>query len=513
MVAVPNARSAIAWSVVLLAAYAVVFAVRLLCARLAFDGVLEHTEAVTHYLAAIRRDQPLYVVGTTDSSLRATSVIYHPLYYWYLRTFPLEWIDDFSSLRMLSVIPPVLLSAALIEAASHRAFGLRLVGAVWLIAGLAVFPLHFWMDLARPEAAFLAGIAFVYWSLCLAESRFKHVSLGIAIAVTSGIKQPGLLLLLVPAAMAFYDRRYVISLVVGVLTSAACVAGLYAWYGDSYLLWAFQRPGGHPYSFQQSWAVLVEYARSIAVCLVVPVFLPVLAWVKDKRRFEPALALLYLSVSVFGMAFIPAGKLGGWIGNFSVMTWTACIPVSVVLVAAMGRRGLSVPAGAGIAVLLALLPPLIEQARAEHVRNALPGLGDIEIRQLLMRISKETEGDVWTTTWPMIDQRAGRVPRFPVQQSCTVASHCTEFAPPLQPLEAAGPGWDVVEEGQIDVVITPDNLEVLPLTSLLERRYVECANLRAHFDLHHLFGQSYLPVQIWTSKRTTCQALRERFGL
>lgn len=205
--------------------------------------------------------------------------------------------------------------------------------------------------------------------------------------------------------------------------------------------------------------------------------------------------------------------MGGWIGNSVVFTWVACIPMSVIIMAVVSRGGLAAPLAAAFALLLGLVPALLEQGNEKHLQNIVPGDGDAKVRQLLIRISTETKGDVWTTTWPLIDQRAGRRPRYPVQQTCTVGSDCTEFAPTLQLQDSIQRGWDVIKAGKIDVVITPDNLTIFPLSGLLEERYVRCANLRSEFQLHHLFGQSYLPVQIWTSTRLGCQSLRKKMDL
>lgn len=82
MGSVVNPRSVVTVGIVLLAGYVVAVTAPIILTRLLFDGILEHTEAVTHYLVAIRREQALYVLDSTDVDLRATSTIYHPLYYW-----------------------------------------------------------------------------------------------------------------------------------------------------------------------------------------------------------------------------------------------------------------------------------------------------------------------------------------------------------------------------------------------------------------------------------------------
>jgi hypothetical protein len=125
--------------------------------------------------------------------------------------------------------------------------------------------------------------------------------------------------------------------------------------------------------------------------------------IRNGSRVEPALSLLLLCIAVFGIAFIPAGKMGGWIGNSVVFTWVACIPMSVIIMAVVSRGGLAAPSAAAFALLLGLVPALLEQGNEKHLQNIVPGDGDAKVRQLLIRISPETKGDVWTTTWPLID--------------------------------------------------------------------------------------------------------------
>ncbi len=77
--------------------------------------------------------------------------------------------------------------------------------------------------------------------------------------------------------------------------------------------------------------------------------------------------------------------------------------MSVIIMAVVSRGGLAAPSAAAFALLLGLVPALLEQGNEKHLQNIVPGDGDAKVRQLLIRISPETKGDVWTTTWPLID--------------------------------------------------------------------------------------------------------------
>lgn len=487
--------------------YAVFLALPALVARLVFLGVLDVAESATHFLTVISRELPLYSYISPSDELTTTSTIYNPLYYLVLRALPASWLADFSSLRIVSSLPALLVSAILIEAGSRDRFNLRYVGVIWIVIQLALYPVYAWIDLARAEAMFVCAFAFLYFALCRADdSLFKFPLVGLSIVIAFAIKQPAVALTGIPICLILFERRYWISTVVAIGGMIAFVGAMLAVYGPSYVDWAFRRPAGDPFSFGHSIKILVQYYRELGIGLAAPFVLLFLQWL-SQRRIKSIAPLFLLCAATFVVAFIPAGKQGGWVTNYVIFTMVSGIAMALILRSAL-RPSSALHLAGGFIVAGGLISAVAHAEKLGQRDTITPRAVDFAARAELQQIVESVVGDVWITTWPAVGQRTGRPTRIPIGQLCAIAIRCTEAGPAIPLSGDPGPAWAPVADRQIAMIALPVNVVVDPVTALVQRGYLRCFSLRDRHELRHLYGQPYWPSEIWTASGDVCQGIK-----
>lgn len=485
----------------------------MLIRRLAFDGILEHTEAATFYLGGLLREQyPFYQYTNSPAALYQTSTIYNPLYYFYLRAFPEAWIANLSTLRILSFAPPFLLSVVLIEVSVRRMLGLNWVSLLWSLIFLALYPMYAWVDLSRPDAFFMLSIIFVLFTFSLKDTGLlKFILVGLSICLCFLVKQPGLLLIGTPLVMAVYDRKYLISFAVALGSISLSVAVLRWEYGTAYWHWAFTIPRTDPYFLKQSILLVAQYTGDVVISLLAPFMLLSQKHLPNNRTLRDIAPLLLICGATFGLAFVSGGKMGGWAADFVIFMEISAIVMAILLREALQSlhndtliSGLTVCLGVILSVSI-----LEARGMRHHIRPRWHQTDQVELVQMVRHI----KGDVWTTTWPIIDYRAGKSIKSPLQNICQAwGSVCSD--PSMKDADYLDPKiWQPVTERKFEAIFMPDNLPVSSLYTALKQKYIYCLSLKNHQTIKSFYGgQMFWPSEVWVASQATCDDLRTTFG-
>ncbi|MFT8921493.1 hypothetical protein [Acetobacter sp.] len=480
--------------------------------RLLFNGILEHAEPTSFYLSGILREKyPLYQYFESSAALYQTGTIYNPLYYLYLRILPEGWISNLSVLRIVSFVPPFLLSVFFIEIAMRRALNLRWVGLIWGVIFCALYPMYGWVDLSRPDAFFMFSMVMVFFFLSLEDKGYaKFVLVGLSICISFLIKQPGLILIFIPLILSIFERKYLISCAVALVSIVFSVVFLRLHYGPAYWMWVFVAPGHHPFSLSHAILVFAQYTGDVAISLAAPFIFLLQARNIPSKNYREILPLFLICAAALVLAFISSGKEGGWVTDFIIFMNMSSIIISAVLSKALqGAKQNDLYLGVAVSIGILVSISVIEARSARHsIKPLKRDLGQIKVEQIVRHI----KGDVWTTTWPIIDYRAGKSIKSPLQQLCQAwLSACSETHDP-------GPGlldpamWNDVFERKFEAILLPNNLFVSGLSSIIKNRYIHCFSLQEHEELKYYYGQMYWPSEVWVASQATCDDLRMAFG-
>lgn len=480
--------------------------------RLLLNGVLETAEPTSFYLSGVLREKyPLYQYLKSSAAVYQTGTIYNPLYYLYLRMLPESWISNLSVLRIMSFLPSFLLSGLFIEIAMRRALNLKWVGFIWGIIFFALYPMYGWVDLSRPDAFFMFSMILVFFFLSLKDNGYaKFILVGLAVCGCFLVKQPGLILVCIPLLLSVFERKYLISCAVASSSIILAVIFLRLHYGAAYWKWAFTVPGHHPFSLSHGILVFAQYTGDVVISLAAPfIFLLQKRGIVGKG-YQEVLPLFFMYGAALVLAFISSGKEGGWVTDFVIFMDMAAIIMAVVLRRALhGEQKGAILSGVAVGIGILISISIIE---ARDMRRTLEpmasDIGQIKIQQIVQHI----KGDVWTTTWPIVDYRAGKPVKSPLQQLCQAwLSACSEVHDP-------GPGllnpamWSAVSEKKFEAILLPNNLFVSGLSSIVKNRYIYCFSLRDHYELRDYYGQMYWPSEVWVASQATCDDLRVTFG-
>ncbi|MFT8440507.1 hypothetical protein [Acetobacter fabarum] len=485
----------------------------MLIRRLAFNGVLEHSEATTFYFSGLLREKyPLYQYTHSPAAFYQTSSIYNPLYYLYLRAFPEAWIANLSALRILSFVPPFLLSAVLVEASIRRILGLNWAGLLWSLLFLALYPMYAWIDLSRPDAIFMLSIISVLFTCSLKDSGFlKFILVGLSICVCFLVKQTGLLLIGIPLVMAVYERKYLISFAAALGSIILSVALLQWTYGPAYWHWAFTIPRTDPYSLNQSILLVAQYTGDVVISLLAPFLLLSQKHLPNNRTLRDIAPLLLTCGAAFGLAFVSGGKCGGWIADFVIYMEISAIVLAILLREALRSLHMNILLS-GLAVSLGVLfsISILEARNMRHnLKPARNETDQIELVQMVHHI----KGDVWTTTWPIIDYLAGKTIKSPLQIICQAWFGVCNTPSNIRADYLDPKIWNPITEKHVEAVFMPDNLSVPTLEAILKQKYIYCLSLKNHLKIKYFYGgQMFWPSEVWVASQTTCDDLRATFG-
>lgn len=492
--------------------YAICKSLPIMFHRLLFNGVLEHAEPTSFYLSGMLREKyPLYQYVKSSAALYQTGTIYNPLYYLYLRMLPEGWISNLSVLRIMSFVPPFLLSGVFIESAMRRALNLKWVGFVWGIIFLALYPMYGWVDLSRPDAFFMFSMVLVLFCLSLEDRGYaKFFLVGISICICFLVKQPGLILVCIPLFLSVFERKYLISCAVSLVSIILSVIFLRLHYGAAYWDWAFSAPSHHPFSLSHGILVFAQYTGDVAISLAAPFIFLLQKRDVVGQSYRKVSPLFLMCGAALVLAFISSGKEGGWIADFIIFMNMSTIIMSVLLCRSLhGLQKNIIFSGIVVGLGILLSVSIIESRDMRHVIKApKKDVGQEKLEQIVQHI----KGDVWTTTWPIVDYRAGKPVKSPLQQLCQAwLSACSEVHDP-------GPGllnpamWSAVSEKKFEAILLPNNLFVSGLSSIVKNKYIYCFSLRDHNELRYYYGQMYWPSEVWVASQATCDDLRVTFG-
>ncbi|MEX2169587.1 MAG: hypothetical protein WD851_09765 [Pirellulales bacterium] len=457
-----------------LGAYVVVFVLPVFYRRLTFPGVLEHQESMTIFLLH-RMSQG---VGNLYQmpSLHTGSVIYNPAYFFYLWALHPIIGDHAVPIRIASVVPPLLLCAVLIEIIGRKQMHLRWLGVAWAFVSLALYPLVTWIDLARLEAMLLLSIVLVWYTLCLDDNwRPKWVLVGLAVAFSFAVKQPGALFVAAPLMLAIVDRRYLISVATAIGGIAAFVAAMVLWFGEPYLYFAFTEPSRHPLSIGQA----VEYLQDIVALAPLILFGPLITIIRGFDLGSSHGKLLLVSTLTFLISAMGAGKAGGSLTQYVIMLLVAAIPAAEWL--RLGVRGFDrASTRFGIAVCIVLAYSILITEVHDYGQRVRPRRLDREQQAALLEVVRSVPGETWVTTWTHIDLWA----KHPV------------FAP-LSPV-----GFSMAEKEIEDairsrrfslIVISPAREKKLSIVDLVKSHYHFCFSM----PMRDFGSQLFLPTEVW----------------
>lgn len=453
--------------------YVILWILPIFYRRLMFSGVLEHQESMTIFLLHRMSDgvRNLYQMP----SLESDGVIYNPAYYFYL--WVLQPLLGFQSvpIRLASVLPPLIGSAVLIEIIGRKDLHVRWLSWAWAFLVLAVYPRVTWIDLARPEALLLFSIVLIWFAVCLSDARrLKFVFVGLAIAFSFAVKQPGALYTAVPLFLAIYDRRYLISAAVAVVTVGFFVAVMHYWFGSAYLFWVYDQPASHPFSVSDA-AARFWHLFVLAPIVVVG---PILWLARGVGLNSPEGKYLIVAGVTFVVSMLGAGKLGGWYYQYVIFLCFTIIPAAEII-----RRALysTDPANmrrcmivfAAITYSIAILE---WQGGRQWVK---PGRGDRDQQAKVLEVVRSVPGETWVTTWPHIDLWAGH----PVHASIMFMG---EFPPATEETEQA-----IRSERFALILTSPENPN--RFDALIKKHYHYCGSLKMR-----IFGaRMFLPVDVW----------------
>ncbi|GBQ67695.1 hypothetical protein AA0474_1460 [Acetobacter lovaniensis NRIC 0474] len=311
--------------------------------------------------------------------------------------------------------------------------------------------------------------------------------------------------------MAFYERKYLISFAIALGSIVLSVALLQWVYGPAYWHWAFTIPRTDPYYLSQSVVLVAQYTGDVVISLLAPFLLLYRKHLPNNRTLRDIAPLILTYGAAFGFAFVSGGKFGGWIADFVIFMEISAIVMAILLREALRSLHINTLMS-GLAINLGILLSISILEARDMRHNLKPARNETDQIELVKMVH-HIKGDVWTTTWPIIDYLAGKTVKSPIQNICQ-AWYGICFTPSNARADYLDPKiWTPITEKHIEAVFMPNNLPVPTLEAILKQKYIYCLSLQSHQNIKYFFGgQMFWPSEVWVASQATCDDLRATFG-
>jgi hypothetical protein len=316
--------------------------------------------------------------------------------------------------------------------------------------------------------------------------RPKFVFVGLAVAISFAIKQPGALYTAVPLVLALTDRRYLISVAVATASIAIFVAVMAAWFGPPYLYWVYHKPAADPFSFVRA-ADSFWHIFTLAPIIAIG---PLLWLVRRVGLNSPEGKYLIVAGVTLVVSTIGAGKWGGWYYQYVILLFFAMIPAADVI-----RRALYSTDSANRRRCMFVFATVIYSIAMLEVNGGRqwvkPRQGDRDQQARLLEVVRSVPGDTWVTTWPHIDLWAGH----PVHASIMFLG---QYPPATDETERA------IRSKRFAMILTsaenPNQFD-----SLIKEHYLYCGSLKMRI----LGARMFLPLDVWAKSDVERDAVIE----
>ncbi|MDN6713706.1 MAG: hypothetical protein L0L41_03690, partial [Acetobacter sp.] len=166
----------------------------------------------------------------------------------------------------------------------------------------------------------------------------------------------------------------------------------------------------------QSILLVAQYTGDVVISLLAPFLLLSQKHLPNNRTLRDIAPLLLTCGAAFGLAFVSGGKCGGWIADFVIYMEISAIVLAILLREALRSLHINILLS-GLAVSLGVLFS-ISILEARNMRHNLKPTRNETDQIELVQMVHHIKGDVWTTTWPIIDYLAGKTIKSPLQIIC-----------------------------------------------------------------------------------------------